>query len=63
MIAHRSPSPEVNRERIKLIPVKLKDDLFSESVIFNFSPEEKLLTDTWHHIVTTISSMVGKDFI
>ncbi|KAM3848093.1 sperm flagellar protein 2 [Vipera latastei] len=61
MIAHRSPSPEVNRERIKLIPVKLKDDLFSESVIFNFSPEEKLLTDTWHHIVTTISSMVSSE--
>ncbi|XP_015684111.1 sperm flagellar protein 2, partial [Protobothrops mucrosquamatus] len=61
MIAHRSPSPEVNRERIKLIPVKLKDDLFSESVIFNFSPDEKLLTETWHHIVTTISSMVSSE--
>uniref|UniRef100_A0A8C5RIS6 Sperm flagellar 2 n=1 Tax=Laticauda laticaudata TaxID=8630 RepID=A0A8C5RIS6_LATLA len=60
MIAHRSPSPEVNRERIKLIPVKLKDDLFSESVIFNFSPDEKLLTETWHHLTTTISSVVGK---
>lgn len=62
-IAHRSPSPEVNRERIKLIPVKLKDDLFSESVIFNFSPDEKLLTETWNYIATTISSMVGKAFI
>uniref|UniRef100_A0A8C7E2W2 Sperm flagellar 2 n=1 Tax=Naja naja TaxID=35670 RepID=A0A8C7E2W2_NAJNA len=58
-IAHRSPSPEVNRERIKLIPVKLKDDLFSESVIFNFSPDEKLLTETWHHLTTTISSVVA----
>ncbi|XP_058026122.1 sperm flagellar protein 2 isoform X1 [Ahaetulla prasina] len=60
-IAHRSPSPEVNRERIKLIPVKLKDDLFSESVIFNFSPDEKLLTETWNHIATTISSMVSSE--
>ncbi|KAK9408608.1 sperm flagellar protein 2 [Crotalus adamanteus] len=61
MIAHRSPSPEVNRERIKLIPVKLKDDLFTESVIFNFGPDEKLLTETWHHIVTTISSLVSSE--
>uniref|UniRef100_A0A670YFN1 Sperm flagellar 2 n=1 Tax=Pseudonaja textilis TaxID=8673 RepID=A0A670YFN1_PSETE len=60
-IAHISPSPEVNRERIKLIPVKLKDDLFSESVIFNFSPDEKLLTETWHHLTTTISSVMPGD--
>ncbi|XP_026522083.1 sperm flagellar protein 2 [Notechis scutatus] len=60
-IAHRSPSPEVNRERIKLIPVKLKDDLFSESVIFNFSPDEKLLTETWHYLTTTISSVVSSE--
>ncbi|KAJ7335057.1 hypothetical protein JRQ81_012998, partial [Phrynocephalus forsythii] len=58
MIVHQSPSPEVNRERIKAIPVKVKEDLFSESAIFNFGPDEKLITETWHNIVTAISNMV-----
>uniref|UniRef100_A0A8D2J7S0 Sperm flagellar 2 n=1 Tax=Varanus komodoensis TaxID=61221 RepID=A0A8D2J7S0_VARKO len=58
MIAHRSPSPEVNREKIKAIPVNVKDDLFSESIIFNFGPDEKLIVESWHNIVTAISNML-----
>ncbi|XP_044286991.1 sperm flagellar protein 2 [Varanus komodoensis] len=63
MIAHRSPSPEVNREKIKAIPVNVKDDLFSESIIFNFGPDEKLIVESWHNIVTAISNMIRLEYV
>ncbi|CAI5787688.1 flagellar 2 [Podarcis lilfordi] len=54
---HRAASPEP-KDKMKAIPVKIKDDVFSESIIFNFAPEEKQITEMWHNIVATISNMV-----
>ncbi|XP_028604348.2 sperm flagellar protein 2 isoform X1 [Podarcis muralis] len=54
---HRAASPEP-KDKMKAIPVKIKEDVFSESIIFNFAPEEKQITEMWHNIVATISNMV-----
>uniref|UniRef100_A0A670IYP8 Sperm flagellar 2 n=1 Tax=Podarcis muralis TaxID=64176 RepID=A0A670IYP8_PODMU len=56
---HRAASPEP-KDKMKAIPIKIKDDVFSESIIFNFAPEEKQITEMWHNIVATISNMVRK---
>lgn len=61
MVPRRPPSPEINitKQKSKAIQLKSnKDENSSESVIFNFGADEKLITDTWQTAVTAISNMV-----
>ncbi|XP_074851772.1 sperm flagellar protein 2-like [Carettochelys insculpta] len=61
MVPRRAPSPEisVSKQKNKAIQLKSnKEENSSESVIFNFEVDEKLITDTWQAAVTAISNLV-----
>ncbi|XP_044876872.1 zinc finger protein 862-like isoform X1 [Mauremys mutica] len=61
MVPRRPPSPEINviKQKSKAIQLKSnKEENSSESIIFNFGADEKLITDTWQAAVTAISNMV-----
>uniref|UniRef100_A0A674HYF3 Sperm flagellar 2 n=1 Tax=Terrapene triunguis TaxID=2587831 RepID=A0A674HYF3_9SAUR len=61
MVPRRPPSPEINviKQKSKAIQLKSnKEGNSSESIIFNFGADEKLITDTWQAAVTAISNMV-----
>ncbi|XP_077673284.1 sperm flagellar protein 2-like [Eretmochelys imbricata] len=60
MVPRRPPSPEINviKQKSKAIQLKSnKEENSSESIIFNFGADEKLITDTWQAAVTAISNM------